>query len=87
MPTQSRISFNLTKASSVKGARDRKRKANGKCEGRKSFAERDPGLVDMARWLHHNADVAPMPWLMLRRTASGSGGLVTEHYARSHVEC
>jgi DNA invertase Pin-like site-specific DNA recombinase len=40
----------------LKGARDRKRKANGKCEGRKSYAERDPELVDMARWLHHNAD-------------------------------
>jgi hypothetical protein len=33
----------------LKGARDRKRKSTGKCEGRKSYAERDPELVDMAR--------------------------------------
>jgi DNA invertase Pin-like site-specific DNA recombinase len=43
----------------LKGARDRKRKASGKCEGRKSYGERDPELVDMARWLHHNADGRP----------------------------
>jgi hypothetical protein len=51
----------------LKGARDRKRKANGKCEGRKSYAERDPELVDMARWLHHNADGRPYS---LRKVAS-----------------
>jgi DNA invertase Pin-like site-specific DNA recombinase len=43
----------------LKGARDRKRRISGKCEGRKSYAERDPELVDMARWLHHNADGRP----------------------------
>src|SRR6516162_3494926 len=32
----------------LKGARDRKRRMEGKCEGRKSYAERDPQLVDMA---------------------------------------
>ena len=43
----------------LKGARDRKRRNSGKCEGRKSYAERDPQLVDMARWLHRNADGRP----------------------------
>jgi DNA invertase Pin-like site-specific DNA recombinase len=33
----------------LKGARDRKRRTNGKCEGRKSYAERDPELVALAR--------------------------------------
>jgi hypothetical protein len=33
----------------LKGARDRARRQRGKCEGRKSYAERDPELVDMAR--------------------------------------
>jgi DNA invertase Pin-like site-specific DNA recombinase len=51
----------------LKGARDRKRKANGKCEGRKSYAERNPELVDTARWLHHNADGRPYS---LRKVAS-----------------
>ena len=32
----------------LKGARDRKRRDNGKCEGRKSYAERDAGMVAMA---------------------------------------
>ena len=34
------------------GARERKRKANGKCEGRKSHAERKPALVAAAKRLH-----------------------------------
>lgn len=42
----------------LKGARDRARRARGKCEGRKSFAEREGGqeLVALARRLHHNAN-------------------------------
>jgi DNA invertase Pin-like site-specific DNA recombinase len=51
----------------LKGARDRARRQRGKCEGRKSYAERDPELVDMARWLHHNADGRPYS---LRKVAS-----------------
>jgi DNA invertase Pin-like site-specific DNA recombinase len=40
----------------LKGARDRVRRRTGKCEGRKSYAERDPALVAAARALraqHH----------------------------------
>ena len=36
----------------LKGARDRARRVNGKCEGRKSYAERDPKLVALARSLY-----------------------------------
>jgi DNA invertase Pin-like site-specific DNA recombinase len=36
----------------LKGARDRMRRLNGKCEGRKSYAERDPELVSLARQLY-----------------------------------
>jgi DNA invertase Pin-like site-specific DNA recombinase len=36
----------------LKGARDRVRREQGKCEGRKSYAERDPHLVALARQLH-----------------------------------
>jgi hypothetical protein len=35
----------------LRGARDRKRKANGKCEGRKSLAEMYPGVVREAKRL------------------------------------
>jgi DNA invertase Pin-like site-specific DNA recombinase len=36
----------------LRGARERKRKANGKCEGRKSHAERNPELVAAAKRLN-----------------------------------
>jgi hypothetical protein len=36
----------------LRGARERKRAANGKCEGRKSHAERSPKLVAAAKRLH-----------------------------------
>jgi DNA invertase Pin-like site-specific DNA recombinase len=36
----------------LRGARERKRREAGKCEGRKSHAERNPGLVALAKRLH-----------------------------------
>jgi hypothetical protein len=36
----------------LRSARDRKRSANGKCEGRKSYAEKQPGVVALAQKLH-----------------------------------
>ena len=36
----------------LKGARDRVRRERGKCERRKSYAERAPELVDLAKQLH-----------------------------------
>ncbi|MCP4781082.1 MAG: recombinase family protein [Hyphomicrobium sp.] len=36
----------------LKGARDRKRRETGKCEGRKSHAEKRPGAVALAKKLH-----------------------------------
>lgn len=38
--------------SKLKGARDRKRAATGKCGGRKSYQERDADMVAMAKKLH-----------------------------------
>jgi DNA invertase Pin-like site-specific DNA recombinase len=45
----------------LKGARDRVRRERGKCEGRKSYAERDGGqqLVALARELRHSPDGRP----------------------------
>jgi DNA invertase Pin-like site-specific DNA recombinase len=40
----------------LKGARDRMRREKGKCEGRKSYAERDPELIDMAKHLRGGND-------------------------------
>jgi DNA invertase Pin-like site-specific DNA recombinase len=57
----------------LKGARDRKRRISGKCEGRKSYAERDPELVDMARWLHHNADRRPYSLRQVAAELAGYG--------------
>ena len=39
----------------LRGARDRKRAAMGKCEGRKSLAERDPELVQQAKRLRRRS--------------------------------
>src|SRR5262249_5332666 len=39
----------------LRGARDRKRAATGKCEGRKSLAERDPELVRQAKRLRRRS--------------------------------
>ena len=55
----------------LKGARDRARRARGKCEGRKSYAERAGGeeLVSVARRLRANPDgVRPVS---LRKVAAG----------------
>jgi DNA invertase Pin-like site-specific DNA recombinase len=45
----------------LKGARDRMRRAQGKCEGRKAYAEREGGqeLVAMARRLRCNPNGRP----------------------------
>jgi hypothetical protein len=57
----------------LKGARDRVRRTKGKCEGRKSYAERDGGheLIDMARWLRSNAEGRPYS---LRKVAAELAG-------------
>jgi DNA invertase Pin-like site-specific DNA recombinase len=54
----------------LKGARDRVRRERGKCEGRKSYAERERGeeLVSLARQLHHNPSGRPHS---LRTVAAG----------------
>jgi DNA invertase Pin-like site-specific DNA recombinase len=49
----------------LKGARDRVRRRTGKCEGRKSYAERDPALVAAARELR-----AENPRMSLRKLAA-----------------
>jgi DNA invertase Pin-like site-specific DNA recombinase len=53
----------------LKGARDRVRRAQGKCEGRKAYAERKGGheLVALARQLRGNLDGQPQP---LRKIAA-----------------
>src|SRR5262249_29431099 len=38
----------------LRGARERKRREGGKCEGRKSHAERNPELVALAKRLHRH---------------------------------
>lgn len=53
----------------LKGARDRVRRIKGKCEGRKSYFERDPEMVELARQLRRpDPDRRPVS---LRKVASG----------------
>jgi DNA invertase Pin-like site-specific DNA recombinase len=50
----------------LKGARERKRAEQGKCEGRKSYVERDAAMVALARQLRGSG---PRPALSLREIA------------------
>jgi type II secretory pathway component PulJ len=42
----------LAEVAKLRGARERKRREAGKCEGRKSHAERNPELVALVKRLH-----------------------------------
>jgi DNA invertase Pin-like site-specific DNA recombinase len=73
----------------LKGARDRARREHGKCEGRKSYAERAGGqeLVALALELHRSPEGRP---LSLRKVAAAlaARGYVTpsgKHYSASAV--
>jgi len=73
----------------LKGARERARRQHGKCEGRKSYVEREGGqeLVALARQLHHNPNGRPQS---LRKVAAALAeqGYVTpsgRHYSASAV--
>jgi hypothetical protein len=63
----------------LKGARDRVRRQRGKCEGRKSYAEREGGqeLVALARQLHTNAN-GRSPSLRAVAAALADRGYVTQ---------
>ncbi len=72
----------------LKGARDRVRRERGKCEGRKSYAERAPELVALAKQLH-KPDPGRRP-VSLRAVAAALAerGFVTpsgQHYSASAV--
>jgi DNA invertase Pin-like site-specific DNA recombinase len=62
----------------LKGARDRVRRQRGKCEGRKSYAEREggPELVALARQIHSNPN-GRSPSLRTVATALAAKGYVT----------
>jgi Resolvase, N terminal domain len=73
----------------LKGARDRVRRQRGKCEGRKSYAEREGGaeLVAIARQLHTNPN-GRSPSLRTIAATLAARGFVTpsgRHYSASAV--
>jgi hypothetical protein len=73
----------------LKGARDRVRRQRGKCEGRKSYAEREGGeeLIAAARELHNNSH-GRAPSLRKVAAALAERGYVTptgKHYSASAV--
>lgn len=47
--------FEKTRLVKLRGARERIRETQGKCEGRKSYAEREPELVIAAKRLHRRS--------------------------------
>jgi DNA invertase Pin-like site-specific DNA recombinase len=76
----------------LKGARERAKRLHGKCEGRKSYAERDGGqeLVALARELRHSPNGVDGRPASLRAVAAGLAehGYVTpsgNHYAASAI--
>ena len=73
----------------LKGARDRVRRQRGKCEGRKSYAEREGGskLVALARELHHNPDGRPHSLRMVAARLAERGYVTPSgrHYSASAV--
>ena len=64
----------------LKGARDRKRRETGKCEGRKTHAEKRPGAVALAKKLHR-ASPKTGKRMSLRRisAALADAGHLNEH--------
>ncbi len=58
-----------TVVAKLKAARDRTREEKGKCEGRKSYAERNPEMVNLARKLYR-PDPERRP-VSLRKVAAG----------------
>ena len=64
----------------LKGARDRKRREKGKCEGRKSHAEKRPGAVAFAKKLYR-ASPKTGKRLSLRKisAALAEAGHLNEH--------
>jgi hypothetical protein len=59
----------------LKGARDRIRRTKGKCEGRKSCAEREGGheMNDLARWLRSNTEGRPYSLRAVAAELAGYG--------------
>ena len=72
----------------LKGARDRVRRERGKCEGRKSYAERAPELVALAKQLHRPDPERRPVSLRAIAAALAERGFVTpsgQHYSASAV--
>jgi hypothetical protein len=73
----------------LKGARDRVRRAQGKCEGRKAYAERKGGheLVALARQLRGNLDGPPQPLRFIWPSVVASPQAVAPIRLRQSLRC
>lgn len=73
----------------LKGARDRARRLSesDKCEGRKSYAERDPQMVALARYLRGGNDWRPYSLREIAAELAGYGYVTPsgKHYSASAV--
>jgi len=67
----------------LKGARDRKRRTMGKCEGRKSYAERDAELVALAREIKASGGHVSLRAVAAELAAQGRVTPSGNHYSAS----
>lgn len=72
----------------LRAARERKRETDGKCEGRKGYAERDPQMVALARHLRGGNGWRPYPLREVAAELAGYGFVTPsgKHYSASAVQ-
>jgi DNA invertase Pin-like site-specific DNA recombinase len=70
----------------LKGARDRMRRERGKCEGRKSYAERAPEMVELAKALKGRGGRVSLREVSAELAARGYVTPSGKHYSASAVQ-
>ena len=69
----------------LKGARDRVRRRPGKCEGRKSYAERDPSMIALAKEIKGRGGRVSLREVARKLAANGYVTPSGKHYSASAV--
>jgi hypothetical protein len=70
----------------LKGARDRVRRQTGKCEGRKSYAERAPAMVELAKAIKNRAGRVSLREVAAELEAQGYMAPSGQRYSASAVQ-
>jgi len=76
-----------TLVAKLRGARERKRRETGKCEGRKSHVEKHPGAVALAKRLHRQSPKTGKRMSLRKISAAlAEAGHLNEHGRRFHTQ-